>query len=459
MSLISTHQQVLNTDLYQLTMMAGYHQQALDHTACFELYVRRLPNQRNYLVAAGLEQALDYLENLSFEPSEIDWLRQHPAFANISDSFFEMLADFHFTGEIEALPEGTVFFPYEPVLRVRAPIIQAQLVETWLLAMVNYQISIASKASRIADVLDSYGVGGFSDFGSRRAHGPQAALLAARAAFIGGAVSTSNVMAGQRLDLPVVGTAAHSWTMAFPTEQEAFAAYHQSFPQNSILLVDTYDTLQGIEHAIQTGPIQGIRLDSGDFLNLSQQARQRLDAAGLKDAKIVVSGDMNEFKVRDLLSQSAPIDIFGIGTELATSIDAPSLGGVYKLVEMQKAGETQYALKLSNSKRSYPGAKQVWRDYDTDGKMISDTLGLVGEVHTGRALLQPVMQQGQRLHAAETLTEIQTRCRQERASLPAHLRQLERVEASQDYSVRYSTAMNQLFEQVSAQIKETNHAS
>lgn len=459
MSLISTHQQVLNTDLYQLTMMAGYHEQALEHTASFELYVRRLPNQRNYLVAAGLEQALDYLEDISFEASEIAWLREHPAFAKISDSFFEMLAGFRFTGEIEALPEGTVFFPYEPVLRVTAPIIQAQLVETWLLSMVNYQISIASKAARIADVLDSYGVGGFSDFGSRRAHGPQAALLAARAAYIGGAVSTSNVMAGQRLDLPVVGTAAHSWTMAFPTEQEAFAAYHQSFPNNSILLVDTYDTLQGVEHAIQTGPIQGIRLDSGDFLSLSQQARQRLDAAGLNQAKIVVSGDMNEYKVRELLSQGAPIDIFGIGTELTTSIDAPSLGGVYKLVEMQKGIETHYALKLSASKRSYPGAKQVWREYDAAGLLLADTLGLASEARLGKALLEPVMQQGKRLKAPESMTEIQARCRQERASLPPHLRQLERVSAEQDYTVTQSAALEQLFATVSAQIKETNHAS
>lgn len=427
MTLIDTSHQVLNTDLYQLTMAAGYFCHGLaERRATFELYVRKLPPQRSFLLAAGLEQAIDYLRQLRFDAAEIEAVRSMPMFAAVPAAFFDYLATLRFDGDVWALPEGTVFFPYQPILRISAPLIQAQLIETWLLAMVNYQTSVASKAARIQLAIENAGSAArFIDFGSRRAHGPQAALLAARAAWIGGAVGTSNVLASRQLEIPVVGTAAHAWTMAFACEPEAFAAYREIFPQHSTLLVDTYDTLQGVRHAIASGQeLGGIRLDSGDFLTLSRQARQLLDQAGMERTRIVVSGDMNEYKVRDLLAAGAPIDQFGIGTELVTSIDAPSLGGVYKLVEVADGqGGVRQALKLSGSKISYPGRKQIWRRQES-GRLMQDTLGLADEALPGLPLLQPVMRAGTAL-PLPNLAEIQVYARAQLASLPAELRQLE----------------------------------
>lgn len=423
--------EALNTDLYQLTMAAGYYCQGLEQTASFELYVRRLPPGRSFLLAAGLEQALQYLENLHFSAEDISWIRKHSAFRHVPEGFFKMLSDFRFEGDVWALPEGTVFFPYEPIMRITAPIIQAQLVETWLLSQLNYQISVASKAARISIVLQNHlSQSQFTDFGSRRAHSPHAGPLAARAAFVAGASGTSNLAAGRAFDIPVQGTAAHSWTMAFPDEKKAFSAYYNVFPESTVLLVDTYDTLQGIRHAIATSPyIKGIRLDSGDFLSLSLQARQMLDEAGLYQAKIVVSGDMNEYKIHDLLESGAPIDLFGIGTELATSIDAPSLGGVYKLVETTLASqEKHYALKLSAQKTSYPGCKQVWRNVDNNNVIKKDVLGLAHETQSGIALLNPVMIQGKRTEAPESLMLIRARSLTALKNLPSELRTLQGTE-------------------------------
>lgn len=456
MTLLSQTPSVLNTDLYQLTMAAGYHVHGLaDQRATFELYVRRLPHQRSFLVAAGLEQALDYLMNLRFSPEEVDWLRTLPAFKQVPDSFFNRLRELRFTGDVWALPEGTVFFPYEPVLRISAPLIEAQLVETWLLAMLNYQTSVASKAARIRLAIQNMGSSAsFVDFGSRRAHGPEAALLAARAAFIGGATGTSNVQAAQVFGLPVQGTAAHSWTMAFETEPEAFSAYRQVFPEHSTLLVDTYDTVEGIRNAIASGTdLKGIRLDSGDFLSLSRTARTMLDAAGMQSTKIVVSGDMNEFKVQDLLAAGAPVDIFGIGTELVTSLDAPSLGGVYKLVELEtRDGRLRHALKLSNSKVSYPGCKQVWRKLESDGTMSGDLLGLAHERPEGEALLVEVLKAGQRLqpsdHSLKALQLIQRRTLSQLAALPESLQQLRNAE---HYPVTLGAGLNELFDALKRQ--------
>jgi len=445
---------ILNTDLYQLTMAAGYFQHQMhQQPASFELYVRRLPFQRQFLVAAGLEQALSYLENLRFEPEQIAWLQAQPVFSRVSPAFFDYLQSFRFEGEVWALPEGSLFFPYEPILRITAPLLQAQLVETWLLAMLNYQTSVASKAARISLMLQDHSQSrsSFVDFGSRRAHGPEAALLAARAAYIGGAAGTSNVAAAQALDLPVVGTAAHAWTMAFATEPEAFAAYHQAFPEHSTLLVDTYDTLQGVKNAMACSPdLKGIRLDSGDFLALSQASRQLLDQAGCTQTRIVVSGDMNEYKVRDLLQAGAPIDVFGIGTELVTSIDAPSLGGVYKLVELEQAGKKRYGLKLSAGKTAYPGCKQIWRQQAANGLLAGDLLGLSSETQPGTPLLQCVMQHGQRLKPPESLAQIQARTLQGLQALPPELRQLE---SESPYAVEQSEALIHLFMQVKQQLQ------
>lgn len=448
----------LNTDFYQLTMAAGYFAQGL-HTqqASFELYVRRLPHQRQFLLAAGLEQALEHLENLHFEADEIAWLRQQSVFEQVPSAFWDYLKTLRFTGDVWALPEGTVFFPYEPLLRISAPLIEAQLVETWLLALMNYQTSVASKAARISLVLQTYGRGHFVDFGSRRTHGPEASLLAARAAWIGGATGTANVAAARALNIPVVGTAAHAWTMAFASEKEAFSAYHQTFPEHTTLLVDTYDTLQGVRNAIATTPeLKGIRLDSGDFLSLSQQARQLLDQAGLHQTRIIASGDLNEYKTEALLKAGAPIDSFGIGTELATSIDAPSLGGVYKLVEISAEGHKRYPCKLSSGKTAYPGCKQIWRHPDADGRFGGDLLGLHNETHDGQPLLQPFMQQGQRLQPASTLPEIQQYSLSQLQSLPETLRSLDSATA---YSVSLSQDLQDLYAQVRLQYTATEETS
>lgn len=420
----------INTDLYQLTMAAGYYSHNLhEQTASFELYVRRLPSNRNFLIAAGLEQAIEYLKSFQFQAQDIEYLKQLDVFKNLQIDFFEYLANLKFTGDVWALPEGTVFFPYEPIIRITAPLIQAQLIETWLLSMVNYQTSVASKAARIRLALNkSAQKADFLDFGSRRTHGPQASVLAARAAYIGGAIGTSNVQASQLFKLPVYGTAAHAWTMAFESEPEAFKAYRQVFPGHSSLLVDTYDTIQGVKHAIQSGPdLKAIRLDSGDFLSLSQQSRELLDQAGMTKTQIVVSGDMNEYKIQELITQGAPIDHFGIGTELVTSIDAPSLGGVYKLVELQDPDGPRYCAKLSGSKISYPAIKQVWRNYDSEGKIQDDLVGNADENHSGKALLVQVMRSGQSVSPAEDLTQIQARTLRSLQSLPENLKQLNTV--------------------------------
>lgn len=386
---MKTHKTTM-TDLYQLTMAAGYFSHDLNPVTTFELYVRRLPQNRSFLVAAGLAQAVDYLSDLSFEPEEIAYLKRLPAFKNMVPAFFEYLKDFQFTGDLWALPEGTLFFPYEPILRVTAPLIEAQIIETYLLSLINFQTSVASKAARIYQACQQKEGVSFVDFGSRRAHGPEAGVLAARAAFIGGAQATSNVYAGHTFGIPVVGTAAHAWTMAFPNEQAAFDAYGQTFPEHVTLLVDTYDTLEGTRRAISSAGhhLKGVRLDSGDFLCLSKEVRTLLDEAGLKKSKIIVSGDMNENKINSLLTQEAPIDVFGVGTELVTSIDAPSLGGVYKMVH-QSGSSSPYKVKLSQSKRSYPGIKQVYRSAQ------EDIICLSSEQHPGEPLLKPVIQKGQ----------------------------------------------------------------
>lgn len=433
----------VTTDLYQLTMAAGYFEHGLHHESSFELFVRRLPSNRNYLIAAGLEQAIHYLLSLQFTDEAIAYVRSLPPFASVQGGFFDYLREFRFTGSLDAMPEGTAFFAEEPVLRITAPLIEAQLVETYLLAAINYQVLVATKSARIVRAAQGRPV---VDFGTRRAHGPQAGLLAARSSFIGGCIGTSNVAAGMELGIPVVGTAAHSWTMSFDSEQEAFDRYHEVFPEHTLLLIDTYDTLEGARRATKIGSkLQGVRLDSGDLVTLSQQVRQVLDDAGLTHAKIAASGDLNETKITDLLAQGAAIDLFGVGTEMVTSRDDPALSGVYKLVEQQRGNRTVYALKLSEEKATHPGRKQVFR------QPTKDVIGLATESLTGQALLKPYMRSGELCEPLPELPAVQQRVREQIEWLPETYHALERVAP---YPVVISQALEQLRDAV-AQARQT----
>ena len=418
------------TDLYQLTMMAGYRQQGMGaDPAVFELFVRRLPPGRSYLVWAGLEQALGDLRRLRFSPEQVEGLRRLPAFRGFDGEFFEWLGELRFTGDVWAMPEGTVAFPGETLLRVEAPLPQAQWVETFLLASLCYPTLVASKAGRIVDA-----AGGRSliEFGLRRGHGAAAGLLAARAAYLAGFEGTSNVEAALRLGIPCYGTMAHAWVQAFPTEREAFAAYARTFPGATTLLVDTFDTPEGVREAARIEPpIQAIRLDSGDLGALAKQAREILDAADRKGVRIMASSDLDEYRIAELLADGAPIDAFGVGTELITSRDAPALSMVYKLVACGGRGR----VKLSVGKRTYPLAKQVWRRYDEAGRMVGDHVTAADEVAEGRPMLVPVMRAGELTEPLPSLDTIRHRCAEGRAGLPESLRSL-KGEAS--YPVTYS---------------------
>lgn len=291
------------TDLYQLTMAAGYFEQKMHDIATFELFVRNLPKNRSYLIVAGLEQVLHYLTHITFSPEIVQFLRRLPIFNHVGQEFFEYLKNFTFRGDVYAIPEGTIAFADEPMLRVTAPIIETQLVETYLLSMINFQTSIATKASRIVYAAQGCEV---IDFGTRRAHGPQASVLAARSCFIGGCKGTSNVFAACELNIPAVGTVAHSWVMAFENEQDSFRKFHEIFPDNTTLLIDTYDTLAGARHAVMIGKkLKGVRIDSGNLLELSKEVRRILDSEGLQHVKIVASGDLNEDRIDDLLRNGA----------------------------------------------------------------------------------------------------------------------------------------------------------
>src|SRR2546428_6679131 len=388
----------LLTDLYELTMAAGYIQNRIDGRAAFELFVRHLPPHRNYLVAAGLEQALDFLENVHFSGDEISYIRALPIFSHVRSDFFDYLSQFRFAGDVWALPEGTIFFPGEPMLRVSAPIAEAQLVETSLLSTLHFQTLIASKAARVTTAAAGRPV---VEFGSRRAQGIEAGVLAARAAFIAGCAGTSNTYAGHRFGIPVYGTQAHSWIMAHEDEVEAFRNFLDVFPEQSTLLVDTYDVRAAIDKIIALDKKPGaVRLDSGDVLADSRWARERLDASGWNDVKIFVSGDFDEGRIEGLLRDNACVDSFGVGTALSTSPDAPSVGVIYKLVEVETDGQVRSAAKFSEEKKTYPGRKQIFRFGGKDRTLSRDVIGLDSEsMAEAEALLVPVVREGRRLEA------------------------------------------------------------
>lgn len=427
-----------STDLYELTMMAGYFASGRhEGSATFELFVRRVPKHRAFLVAAGLEQALDYLESLRFTADEIDWLRAHPAFAGIPEAFFAYLARFRFTGEVHAMPEGTPFFPNEPVLRVTAPLAQAQLVETALLAIVNFQTSIASKGVRSVRAAAGKPV---MEFGARRAHGLEAALLAARAAHIAGCSATSFVEAGHRFGIPLSGTMAHSWVLAAATEREAFEQYSHLFGAHTALLIDTFDVRASAEMVVAAGlRPPAVRIDSGDLLALARDVRAIFDRGGLRDTRILVSGDLDEWKIRDLVAAGAPIDGFAVGTALTTSDDAPALGGVYKLVELEAHGSTRRVMKRSEGKATWPGRKQVWRLGDRDVVSLEEEPGPDGAT----PLLEPVMRNGARVGPDPTLQQARECCRAMIAALPAPLLGLETAAYPVERSASLEALLNQ----------------
>jgi nicotinate phosphoribosyltransferase len=438
------------TDLYEVTMAAAYFENRMEQTATFELWVRNLPPHRSYLIASGLEDALKYLSNLSFPADVVRYLKTLDNFKHVSPDFFKYLRNLKFTGDVWAIPEGTVVFAGEPLIRVTAPIIQAQIVETTVMSIVNYQTTVATKASRIVQAASHGGVERpVTDFGLRRAHGPGAGCSAARASFVGGCARTSNVYAGFRYAIPVHGTAAHSWIMAFDTELESFQKYYELFPESTILLIDTYDVKKGALNAARVGKnLRGVRIDSGDLVAQSKMVRKILDAAGLKDARIVASGDLNEYKIRDMLSAGAPIDIFGVGTEMIVSRDEPALQCVYKLVEEKKTGRTIYKAKFSEDKATFPGAKQVRRTCGRDGEFSGDVICLHNEKIKGEPLLAQVLKAGKITRNLPALREIQQRTKEQLSRLPA---QYKRFQGADIYPVSYSDRLKELLGKVRRQ--------
>jgi nicotinate phosphoribosyltransferase len=385
----------LFADLYELTMAQAFYQQGMFAQATYSLFIRQYPPNRAFMVAAGLEDVLDYLENLRFSPSDLDYLRSIGIFDN---NFLEYLIDLRFTGSVRAIPEGHLFFTEEPVLEVTAPIIEAQIAETFIINQINVQSLLTTKAARC--VLAAPGCS-LADFGSRRAHGIDAALKMARCGYIAGFQSTSNVLASQRYAIPPSGTMAHSFISSFAAEIDAFRAYTASFPDRAILLLDTYDTIQGAYNAVTVAKemeaaghnLVAVRLDSGDFADLSKQVRYILDEADLRYVKVVASGGLDEYEIYTLLQAHSPIDIFGVGTKVGVSADAPWSDMAYKLV----AYDGRPVMKLSTAKVSLPGAKQVFRLYDTTGKFSRDIIAPKdGNPPGGEALLQPVMSGGRR---------------------------------------------------------------
>ena len=444
---ISDETAPLLTDLYELTMLRSYFEEGLEGRAVFSLFVRRLPEARNFLLACGLDDVLHYLERLSFTEAAIHELERLDRFP---PGFLDRLSRLRFTGDVWAMPEGTPFFAGEPLLEVCAPLPEAQLVETFLLNTVHLATLIASKAARVALAAAGRQV---VDFGLRRAQGADAGLKGARAMYVAGIDATSNVLAGRAYGIPLAGTMAHSFIQTHPDELSAFRAVVRLYP-STILLVDTFDTLQGVENVIRLGKelgvhfqVRGIRLDSGDLLELSKAARTRLDQAGLSKVEIFASSELDEHEIERLVSNGAPIQGFGVGTAMGVSADAPSLDVAYKLVSYE--GETR--VKLSRGKEVLPGQKQVFRIED-NGVAARDVLACFGEALPGRPLLSPVMRAGRRLSPPEPLDRVRARARDEIARLPAALRQLSRAEPP--YSVEPSAALLKERDRVLAKLRQ-----
>ncbi|MFT4304418.1 MAG: nicotinate phosphoribosyltransferase [Candidatus Woesearchaeota archaeon] len=434
------------TDLYQLTMNAAYFDNQKNDVATFDLFIRKLPKDWGYFIANGIEDVVDYVTNIEFAEDDIKYLREQNIF---EEEFLQTLVNFKFTGDVYAVKEGTPVFPNTPLVRVTGNRMEAQFVETALLNMVNFQTMIATKANRVVNAAkrgnnDAVVV----DFGLRRAQEEDAAMKGSRAAYIGGAIATSNVKAGKEYRIPISGTHAHSFVMSFPTELEAFRAYAKTFPNKPTLLIDTYDTEQGARNAAKVGKeleqrgkqLGAVRLDSGDLAELSKKVRVILDEQGLNYVKIAASNDLNEYKIDNMNDDGTKTTLYGVGTEMITAKPVAAISGVYKLVEDGDGAK----IKLAPGKRTYPGKKQIYRQ-EFDGKYVKDILALDGEEIDGTPLLEQVVKDGIRVREKATLEQTRQYCLEEVSKLPEEIRL---TKAKGFYNVQTSIGLNNLVNQL-----------
>ncbi|NWG11273.1 nicotinate phosphoribosyltransferase [Candidatus Bathyarchaeota archaeon] len=441
------------TDLYELTMCASYFDHRRKEPATFDLFIRRMPPNRAYFVFAGLEQALMFLEKIKFTKEHINYLRKH----GFKENFLDYLVKFKFTGEVWAVPEGTIVFPNEPLMRVTAPIIEAQIAESFLLNTVNVQTTIASKASRVVNVAKGKSI---VEFGLRRTHGTDAGMKAARCSYIAGCTGTSNVLAGIKYGIPVFGTMAHSFILFFSREIESFRAFAKSFPKTSTFLIDTFDDIKGAKKAAVVAKelekkgfrLNSVRLDSGDLVEISKKVRTLLDEKGLSYVKIFASGDLDEYRVEELLQKGARIDAFGVGTRMSTSADRPYVDVIYKLSEkMDKNGRFVPAMKLSEGKITFPGRKQVFRAVDGSGKFVKDIVGLHNEKVEGEPLLVRVMEKGEIVYELPTLEKIRETALENLSKLPDEYKRLENAPS---YPVEHSPRLKKMVSELTRDLRK-----
>lgn len=441
------------TDLYELTMCASYFDNKRNELATFDLFIRKLPPNRSYFVSAGLEQVLLFLKNIRFNSEQISYLRKQ----GFKEDFLNYLKDFKFLGEVWAVPEGTIVFPNEPLIRVTAPIIEAQLIESFLLNTVNVQTMIATKASRVVNAAQGRAI---IEFGLRRTHGADAGMKAARCSYMAGCNGTSNVLAGMKYDIPIFGTMAHSFVMFFDKEIEAFRAFAKTFPKTSTLLIDTFDDIKGAEKAAIIAKelekkgfqLNAVRLDSGNLVEISKKVRALLDEKGLNYVKIFASGDLDEYKIEELLSKGAKIDSFGVGTRMSTSEDRPYVDIIYKLCEkMDKKGKFVPAMKLSKGKITLPGRKQVFRLRDKKGNFVKDIIALYNEKVEGEPLLVKVMEKGETVYDLPSLEEIRKRTLENLSKLPMKYKKLK---DAPHYPVVLSLGLKKMINELTSELKK-----
>jgi len=441
------------TDLYELTMCASYFDNRRNELATFDLFIRKLPLNRSYFVFAGLEQGLLFLKNVRFNSEQINYLRKQ----GFKEDFLSYLRGFKFGGEVWSVPEGTIAFPNEPLIRVTAPIIEAQLIESYLLNTVNVQTMIATKASRVVNAAQGRSI---IEFGLRRTHGADAGMKAARCSYMAGCNGTSNVLAGMRYGIPIFGTMAHSFVMFFDNEIEAFRVFAKTFPKTSTLLIDTFDDIKGAEKAAVVAKelekkgfrLNAVRLDSGNLVEISKKVRALLDEKGLSYVKIFASGDLDEYKIEELLSKGARIDSFGVGTRMSTSEDRPYVDIIYKLCEkMDKKGKFVPTMKLSKGKITLPGRKQVFRVRDKMGNFVKDIIALHNEKVEGEPLLVRVMEKGEIIYDLPSLEDIRKRALENLSKLPMKYK---RLKDAPHYPVVLSPRLKKMLNELTSELKK-----